>query len=376
MTKPFSSVLLLAVLAAGCSNVEASPEAEPKRVAATTVGAAEATVVRTFSGKVRARSRALLSFEVSGRVEKVHYDVGDTFEAGAELARLEQQVPRLNVARAKAQLKEAEATQAQAQREFHRKQQLLPTQATTQASYDLALSQLETSSSRVEVAKAALQLASEELADTVLNAPYAGVLSERLIEPSQNVAAGSPALRIQGQGELEVVVDVPETLVTALSVGSEQRVQLTAFGDEPYQATITEISADAEPGGIYPVYLTLSAPPAGLRSGASAEVALGVGASAPDELTIPHTAFLPSGDNRVTVFVLEAEAEEPADQSEAPPLYVVKKQEVPLVRLAQDHAVIGGGLTKDAVIVTRGLAFLREGQQVTRLTEGPERYGH
>lgn len=367
---------VLLFLGSGCerADAEAASETPPRPVVVERVQSAEHAGQRIIPGTVRARDRALLSFEVPGRVATMRYEVGESFKKGAVLAHLDDQVRRLESQRSQAQVGEADAALDQAQLDFTRERTLLQANATTRAAYDNANARLATAKSRLEMAQASAALAAEELRDTVLYAPYAGVVAERLVEPSQNVVAGTPVLRVQGREELEVVIDVPQTLVAALKLGSEHSVRIPNLEQASLQAKITEIGADAAQGGTYAVYLALVEPPPELRSGASVEVELSSESEFTGAPAIPLTAFLPAGKNRGTVFVLTPDPASAADA--ASPRYLTQRREVEIARLGREHVVMASGLKIGELVVTRGLGLLREGQRVVPLSSTANRFGH
>jgi len=66
-----------------------------------------------------------------------------------------------------------------------------------------------------------------QLADSTLRAPYDGVIAQRFVEQGQNVRAKQPIVKFQGTQEIEIAVDVPETIMAA-DFGSADIVQLVA----------------------------------------------------------------------------------------------------------------------------------------------------
>jgi len=66
-----------------------------------------------------------------------------------------------------------------------------------------------------------------QLADSTLRAPYDGVIAQRFVEQGQNVRAKQPIVKFQDTQEIEIAVDVPETIMAA-DFGSADIVQLVA----------------------------------------------------------------------------------------------------------------------------------------------------
>ncbi|MFM9718787.1 HlyD family efflux transporter periplasmic adaptor subunit, partial [Streptomyces galilaeus] len=54
-----------------------------------------------------------------------------------------------------------------------------------------------------------------QLEDTTLRAPYDGVVAQRFVEQNQNIRAKEPVVKFQDVDEIDVIVDVPETVMAA-----------------------------------------------------------------------------------------------------------------------------------------------------------------
>jgi multidrug efflux pump subunit AcrA (membrane-fusion protein) len=193
---------------------------------------------------------------------------------------------------------------------------------------------------------------------------------------------------VQGStGGLEVVVSMPETLIDRLTRESSHAVTFPARPDLQLDARVREIGPDATELNAYPVTLALTSPPEDLRSGMTAEVELELpvrrhGPSAPGDggregtdedegsaaqataVAIPVTAFLASDDGKTAAFVFDAESG------------TVERRSVEVAAVTRDDAVITDGLSPGDIVATKGLAFLRDGQRVTRLGVGVARYDH
>jgi RND family efflux transporter MFP subunit len=221
----------------------------------------------------------------------------------------------------------------------------------------------------VSLATARVRRAREDLDDATLKAPYDGVVAERLIEPSQQVSAGQTVFRVQGRdGGLEVEVTVPETIVNRLEIGTEHRV-IPQIGDKPaLTGEIVEIASQASERNAFPVTLRLQQPPAELRSGTTAEVRLSLtheaGPPAHQRIfEIPLTAYVPGGEGeRAHVFRFIEERG------------VVELTPVTIVEVEDAGAHVSEGLSAGDIIAAKGVAFLRDGQSVTLLGEGPDRF--
>lgn len=339
-------------------------EAAPRPISWSVVRAADAEAPRTLTGVVRSRDRADLAFEVGGRVDAVTVEVGDRFEAGAVLARLEDTRFRLEVDQARAALAEASARREEARQDLERQQTLVERELASRARLDAAQTAFEAALAAVQTAQARLGLAEDALAETVLRAPYAGVVATRLVEPAQQVAPGRTVLRIQGsEGGFEVEVAVPETLIGAVEAGAAHDVALPARPGRAFRGRVTEIGPETGAARAYPVILVLVEPGPGVRAGMTAEVRVPLGEEVLDgAVTIPASAFLPVDDDRRVAFVFDAGTQ------------TVARREIEVVDLFGSRALVASGLAAGEIVADRGLPFLEDGQRVTRLGVGPARY--
>ncbi len=336
---------------------------------------ADPTVRRVLPGLVRPARHAAIAFEVGGRVDHVGVDVGDAFDEGFVLARLETRSLRLVRDAQASVVAEAEATLRESERQFERQADLHDDGWASGARFDAAQAAVDTARGRLDSARARLALAEEALDDAVLRAPYDGVVARRRVEPAQQVAAGQTVFDIQGQGgALEIAVPVPETLVMRLSKGDALSVDLPALAVAPLVAVVADISTDSAQDGTYPVTLRLEKPPSTLRAGMTAAVTLTLRDPASAEMarasprTIPITAFLPGDGAQAVAFVYRA-ADEPETTSG-----VLERRTITLGPVTSTQALVHDGLSPGEIVATRGLPFLFAGQSVALLGIGAERY--
>ncbi len=379
--RPLGRLVLLGPLApllAACQEPPPIPETPHRPIAWMAVGAAETVSHRALSGVVRPVQRAPLAFEVGGRVETLEVDVGDHFKRGDVLGRLDQRTYRLAREERASEVVQAKAVVHEAEQEHTRQQRLNAEGWASEAAFDTAQAALDTARGRLATARARLDIAEEHLADTVLLAPYAGMVARRHAEPAQQVTAAETVLEIQGNGGgFEIAVAVPETLVDGLRPGDIHTVTFPARPGATVQARVTEVSTEAGRGGTFPVTLRLATPHPELRAGMTAEVTITLavaGAPATDgkrdadpPVSVPVTAFLAGAGADTVAFVFK-----PAD--DAGLTGVLERRTITLGAVDSERAMVTAGLTPGEVIATRGLPFLRAGQIVSRLGVGPQRY--
>lgn len=350
----FSLFCLLMLTA--CSEPQKS-SALLRSVIATEVAVSDGKEVRVLSGVVQPAETSQLSFEVAGIVDTVNVNLGDTIAKGDVLASIEARVFELAVKQRRGQLSEVQARLNEAQTDYQRKQQLIDSGAVSQAELDVSATQLKSLRDQVEVARAQLELAQEDVADTRLIAPYAGTIAERHIEPSQRITPAQPAFTIQGKAGIEVAVLMPENLVNKVAAGDSVSVAVSAIDQFELNGTIFEVGSRAQSANAFPVTVRLNETPENLQPGMSAEV-----------------TFRYQNGNTDTGFVVPLSAVASADndqhflwhltQTDISDEFSVNAVPVTVLSMDKDTAIVQGELVADMQIVRSGVGFLKEEQRV------------
>jgi RND family efflux transporter MFP subunit len=184
---------------------------------------------------------------------EVLLEEGRRVEAGEVIARLDDSNYRAAVQQAGAQVEQAKARLAAAQTAFedarpiygrHEKQKaagLISAQAfdTAKASYNDTRTALTVARRGVDAARASLTMVQRNLDDTVVRAPFSGVVTEKAAQPGEIVSpisAGGGFTRtgigtIVDMDSLEVEVDVSETFINRVRAKQPVTVKLNAYPD-------------------------------------------------------------------------------------------------------------------------------------------------
>jgi RND family efflux transporter MFP subunit len=330
--------------ALGCASEE--PEPDPIRpVLSMVVADVEGFRGRRFAGKARAVNESNLAFEVSGKLVERPIDVGDEVEQGQVLARLD---PR----DFKAALKSAEAELKRDAVNLERGKAMLAEDVISQVQFD----RLE---ARTEISEANVELAAKALADSTLLAPFPGKVAAIYVENFENVKAKELILRLLDMSQVEVVVQIPESLIGSASYVQDLQVRFDPFPDVAIPATVAEIGSEAsETTRTYPLTLVMT-PPQGV------EILAGMAAEATGRADLPEDASKTGFE--VPVAAVFADDASQSDQS-----YVwivdeasssVKRRPVEMVSFGE-RGVFVRGLAAGNRIVTAGVHSLREGQAV------------
>jgi len=209
-TLPALGSLLLICTVAGSSLPLQAADAEPIPVTVLRAHYLNSdTLQRRFPALIEARRSSALGFDSGGRIAEILADTGDRVEAGATLARLDTRAVEAQQAAAAAQAKAAEARARIAEASLKREAQLVDQgHVSPQRLEELAA---EANAAEAVAAAARAEAAALEVRIDLarIEAPFAGVISERTADEGAIVGAGTPVLRIVEAGSLELRVGLP-----------------------------------------------------------------------------------------------------------------------------------------------------------------------
>ena len=341
---------LAAVVLAACNPTTAQQSAPARPVLVTSVHYEAQVSDRSFVGTIRPRIESDLGFRVAGKVSKRLVEVGALVQAGQPLAMLDEVDLNLQAEQAQAELNAATGVLAQASAAETRAKDLRQKGWSTDAQLDQAKAAADEARARLNRAQRSVELTKNSLSYATLVADAPGVVTATLIEPGQVVAAGQTAIRVARLAEKEVVVAIPETLLTRAKSG-EARVSIWSQPGKHYLARLRELAPSADP--TTRTYLAkFSVPDAG------------------NEVQLGMTATLILSDpasERVARLPLSALF----DQGDGPSLYVVdsKTGAITLKRVTvksyeHNDVLISGGVAEGADVVALGVQKLDPAEKV------------
>ncbi len=220
------------------------------------------------TGYVTARRQATVSAKITGKVREVLIEEGMRVEAGQVLATLDDsetraqvELSRAQLAAARSQVDEARSEARQAERDLVRQQELAAKKLVSPSVLDTASAQAETLEARVQsalrneqVATEALKVAKVQLDNTVVRAPFAGVVTVKAAQPGEMISpisAGGGFTRtgigtIVDMDSLEIQVDVNESFINRVQAGQPVEAVLNAYPEWKIPAEVIAIIPAAD----------------------------------------------------------------------------------------------------------------------------------
>jgi len=171
---------------------------------------------RSFDGFVEAVRQSTVSAQVSARIEELPFDVDDFVERGDVIVRFRNQQAAADLKQSEAAVVEAEARLEEAEASHERIERLYTQERISRADMDRATADLQSARARVEAAQGALLGAKEQYENTLVRAPFAGIVVERHVELGEVATIGMPLMTGLSLEHLRVVVDVPQQDISAL----------------------------------------------------------------------------------------------------------------------------------------------------------------
>jgi RND family efflux transporter MFP subunit len=293
----------VALLVAGCRAAERErpvEESPPIVVATVTVAAADLHERFEAGGVVAASETSTIAARLLAAVQEVRVRPGDGVRAGDVLVTLDARDLAAHARQSAAAAQAAEQALLQARSEqasaaadhrlaaaWHdRIAALLPRKSATAQEFDEATARLAGAAARVAGTGAAVQQASAHLeamraasegaaiaeSFTVIRAPFAGLVTERFIDPGTLAAPGAPLLRLEAAGARRVDVRVDEARVEYVRPGDTVTVAFDDRGEEEIRGVVLEVGrAVAADQRAFTVKVSLPAP-ATPRTGTFARV--------------------------------------------------------------------------------------------------------
>ncbi|ASV99146.1 efflux RND transporter periplasmic adaptor subunit [Paraburkholderia aromaticivorans] len=352
----FALVLAGVVTLAACSKKEAAaPEPRPVVAVAVHADGSEAPAA-SLPGEVQARYSTPLSFRVGGKIVERRVRLGDVVKNGQIVARLDPADAQKNAASAQAQLAAAQHSLVYAKQQLDRDQAQAKENLIAPAQLEQTTNAYASAVAQRDQAAQQAALSKDQLHYTTLAADHAGVITAEQADTGQNVSAGQAVYNLAWSGDIDVVCDVPESALAALSLGQTAHVTLAALPGRKFAARVRELSPAADPQSrTYRARLTLENPGADVRLGMTADIELAAWANTAARqnasFTVPATALFHDGTHPA-VWIVRA-----ADNA-------LELRRVTVTRYNERTVVIAQGLKDGERVVLQGVHTVSAGEKV------------
>lgn len=207
-------ILSTIIFLSACSKESPSPAA-PKKIpelASIQLQAQTTAQEVKYDGVIEAINQATVSAQTSGRIVEIPVDVGDYVAKGDLIIRFTDTEQKARAASAKAQFTEAQA-------QFTRMQEMLAKKLIAKADFDK-------SEAAFKSTEASLREAEQNLAYTVIHAPYAGIVVSRTVNVGETVTPGKALMTGLSLEQLRAQVDIPQQHIGPVRKYKKARIYL------------------------------------------------------------------------------------------------------------------------------------------------------
>ncbi len=368
MMRLMSMGVLVAALIVACSKAPEQKEVI-RPVFATQVGTDTDQSGRSFPGRAQANQEVDLSFRVAGPLIELPNDiVGRAYQQGGVIARIDPRDYEVQLQDAEGRLEQGRSAEKRAQGEYQREQNIYKQDAgaTSKTSVDRKRDLRDQAAGDVKSLEASVRAAKDNLDYTYLKAPFDGVITNRYADNFQDVRAKQKVVRLLDASRIQIVVDVPETLISRLPQVEEFWVIFDAFPERKIPAQLFEVGTEASfTTRTYPVTLIMDPPDdidilAGMAGRAYGRPKADVSTDSNALVVALSAVFTPDDEKQSYVWVVDKDSG------------TVSRRQVTLGELANNGIVVREGLETGEWVATAGVHSLKQDQRVRILDSGRE----
>lgn len=330
------------------------------------------------SGYVVARRQTTIAAKITARIREISIEEGQYVSAGQVMVQLDDSNTRAAVLQAEAQLRQAEAHLSAARVAladeapiFRRRQELNARGWTASSALDEERTKFDASRENVKVAEAALAVSQAGLAiaqrnqdDTIVRAPYSGLVTAKAAQPGEIVSplsAGGGLVRtgigtLVDMDSLEVDVDLSENIIDRVRPDQECEVRLNAYPNQALAGFVIAIVPTADRSkATVKVRVGLRDKDRRILPEMGARVAFLATPASPRpaaaEVLLPSAAVRTEGGDAV-VFVVKGD--------------IVERRRIRLGALKGDEQAVVDGLAPGELVATGNLGKLSDGAAIRR----------
>ncbi|MBD2754434.1 efflux RND transporter periplasmic adaptor subunit [Spirosoma validum] len=354
-----SSILLISILFIGCSGDEKKTE-EPEKLTVPVVQLTQqpTTLQRDYVTTLEAVRNVEIRARVSGFLEKIHVDEGQTVRQGQLLFSLNAAEYRVGLEKARAALKSAVAEAKTAEVEVGRVKLLVDKKIVSPSELDLAKAKLDAARAQIEGAQSAQETAALRLAHANIRAPFDGVINRIPFKMGSLIEEGALLTEVSDIHEVFAYFDVSEKEYLSFikrnrdlvgKGGQEVEMMLADETPYPFKGRIeTMESVFEEESGTIAFRARFPNPKKLLKHGSSGKVRLPSLVS--DALLVPQKAVFEVQDKNY-VFVVDASNK------------VKSRSFEPQARIGLNY-IVRSGLKPGERVVYEGIQNIHDGDQI------------
>lgn len=304
----------------------------------------------SFTGVLRAAQRVELAFRQPGKLTQLYVQEGQQVTAGQVLAELDNLELETLLDSARVDYKQAQANYIRAEAIFRESQAI-------------SRSDLEQLMAKRDVAANKVRQAEQNLDNSLLKAPFTGIVAQKLVNNFTTVQANQAVMVLHNPTDLEVVIEVPAKYFVHPKASVHGIAEIENLPNQRFSVTYRYHASDADPlAQTYQVVLgfdDLSG--ARLMPGMNARVfAKSAEGSQKNSILVPVTAIVPANTGAQFLWLVDTDG-------------IVQRRTIMVGRLFGEQIEVTDGLVAGDRIVIAGVHALTEGMKVHAMSDVEKR---
>lgn len=351
-------LILSAGIFSGCGSASLAGQSQPQAVKVNTLNPfkSDTPIMREYSGTVVALQELPVRAKVSGTVIEKYIQGGEQVVAGQPLYRIDTRAYSSAFAAAQANAAQAEAVYENAKSDLSRYEMLVHSGAVSKQVYERQKSATESYRAAYEAARSQVQMASDNLGDTIVTAPFSGTLSMDDVNVGTFVTAGqTPMVTISSTDPLYVQFDMSESEYLQLkreksgtgTLGNHLKLRLSDGSIYEETGSIVQVSPGLS-GGQLTMKASFANPRSILVPGMYATV-ISDAEMSKDSILVPTKAILQLLNKDILDVVVDGK---------------VQQKSVKVGATYGIYSIIENGITENDEIIVEGQNKVQVGQAV------------
>jgi membrane fusion protein, multidrug efflux system len=201
----------------------------------------------TISGTLEPQRIANVRAEIGGPVIQTYVERGETVANRALLARLDDAALRDALISSRSGVNTAQQSADVARRNLERQERLHEAGAVSESVLENARLQLQSAESQLADARSRLSLSQQQVGDTEIRSPMAGVVSERAVSGGDVVQPGSPLFTIVDPGSMRLEGGVAANELRLIEIGATAEFTVNGYPDRVFIGRVERISPTVDP---------------------------------------------------------------------------------------------------------------------------------
>jgi len=313
---------------------------------------------RTFSGVSESGTEAQLSFRVAGVIRTIKVAVGQRIKKNQHISSIDDSDAILDYEKAVAAQKNTQVQVETAKSNLERVRGLYENNNVSLSEYEAAKNKFAAAKSDYSASKRNTSLNKKKVGYYKLYSPMDGIVVSKDVNENENVSAGQSIVKINSEGDIQVVVGIPEKYISMIKKDNTAVVAFSTLTGKSFRGIVTEISYSIGSSSTYPVKINLMEIDKATRPGMPASVTFTIGSNDENSYFLVPSNSVGEDNNGNFLFTVKSDQEG---------FGIVHKKTVQVGKLTDKGFQILSGVNEDDLIITSGIDKMTDGKKVKLL---------